>query len=129
MTSIMVKKDSSRRYRLKWTLIAVFGYLLSPLSWWNDLYVNLPIAYAAANLAYSLGPRLFLPTFLMAYWLTNVAGLLLLHAGAHGALRGRLPPLDKAGLVKWAVITLGYAVVVVALYRFGVLRPLTAYLR
>jgi hypothetical protein len=121
--------DSSRWYRLKWSLIAVFGYVLSPLSWWNDVYVNLPIAYATANVAYCLNPRLFLPTLLIAYWLTNVAGLLLLHVGAHGALRGKLPPLNKASLVKWAVIALGYALVVVALYRFGVLRPLTTYLK
>jgi len=125
----MRNNDSSRWYRLKWTVIAVFGYVLSPLSWWNDLYVNLPIAYAIANVAHRLNPRLFLPAFLLTYWLTNAAGLLLLHLGTHGALRGKLPPPNKATAAKWAVIALGYAVVVAVLYRFGILRPLTEYSR
>ena len=119
----------SRWHRAKWTVIAVLGYVLSPLSWWNDLYVNLPIAYAIANLAHRLNARLFLPTFLLTYWLTNAAGLLLLHIGASEALRRKLPSLNKPTVVKWAVIALGYAAVVVVLYRCGILRPLTEYSR
>ncbi len=29
-------------------IVAVIGYLLSPLSWWNDLFVNVPLAYLFA---------------------------------------------------------------------------------
>ena len=38
------------RYKQKITggIIGTVGYLLSPLSWWNDLYFNIPIAYATA---------------------------------------------------------------------------------
>jgi hypothetical protein len=125
----MSNNDGSRWYRVKWTVIAVFGYVLSPLSWWNDLYVNLPISYAIANLAHRVNPRLFLPGFLVTYWLTNAAGLFLLHIGASGALGRKLPPLNKTTVVKWAVIALVYAVVVVVLYRFGILRALTEYSR
>ncbi|MFM7370405.1 MAG: hypothetical protein ACKO2Z_21975, partial [Sphaerospermopsis kisseleviana] len=31
--------------KLRGGFFVVFGYLLSPLCWWNDLLFNLPIAY------------------------------------------------------------------------------------
>lgn len=35
---------------IKRSLSATVGYLLSPFSWWNDLYINFPIAYGMAYL-------------------------------------------------------------------------------
>ena len=31
--------------RLRGGFFVVIGFLLSPMSWWNDLFFNLPIAY------------------------------------------------------------------------------------
>lgn len=42
--------DYSSKYKLKIKsfFIAVVGFVLSPLSWWNDLFVNIPLAYLFA---------------------------------------------------------------------------------
>ncbi len=43
-------------------LIAMVGYLLSPVSWWNDLFVNIPLAYAFGALVGLVSEDLFLPS-------------------------------------------------------------------
>ncbi len=34
--------------RLLHTLVIAAGFVLSPLSWWNDMVVNLPLSYLMA---------------------------------------------------------------------------------
>ncbi len=58
--------------------IAVAGYILSPLSWWNDLLVNIPLALLLAR---PFSGWLYVPAFTLAYWLTNLLGFMLLHHG------------------------------------------------
>ena len=58
------------------------GYLLSPLSFWNDLFFNLPVAYGFGYLC-SLGSQeLLLPGTITGYWLSNIAGILFMQFGA-----------------------------------------------
>jgi hypothetical protein len=61
--------------------LAVLGFLLSPLSWWNDLVFNLPLAYGFGFLFSLLSEELFLPATVVGYWLTNIVGLILMHQG------------------------------------------------
>ncbi|MDD4873186.1 MAG: hypothetical protein PHR77_21745 [Kiritimatiellae bacterium] len=61
--------------------MATVGYLLSPLSWWNDLYINVPIAYALAWLVSFFDKKIFGVAMVFFYWMSNLAGLLLLHKG------------------------------------------------
>lgn len=66
---------------LKSTFLIGLGYMLSPLSWWNDLFFNLPIAY---GLGYAIGwayPQAFLPATIVGYWLSNVLGILMMQTG------------------------------------------------
>jgi hypothetical protein len=72
------------RQRVFHTVLATIGYILSPLSWWNDMVVNVPLAYALSWPFARLNEHLFLYVFVVAYWLTNLAGLLLLHIGIRG---------------------------------------------
>ena len=66
---------------LKGSFIALVGYILSPLSWWNDAFVNIPIALALAKLtAYFVKVDLYI-LFTVYYWLTNVAGLMMMYFG------------------------------------------------
>jgi hypothetical protein len=66
---------------LKGSFIALVGYILSPLSWWNDAFVNIPIALALAKLtAYFVNVDLYI-LFTIYYWLTNVAGLMMMYFG------------------------------------------------
>ncbi len=63
----------------------IVGYILSPFTFWNDAFVNIPIAYAAALLAALLaGPQVFPAVFFAAYLATNVAGLLMMHVAVRG---------------------------------------------
>ncbi|MGJ3254268.1 MAG: hypothetical protein ACFE0J_24510, partial [Elainellaceae cyanobacterium] len=48
------------------------GYMLSPLSWWNDLFFNLPIAYGFGYLMSWFYPDWFFPSTVVGYWLSNV---------------------------------------------------------
>ena len=77
----------------KGSILFVIGYLLSPLSFWNDLFVNIPIAYAFGFLIGLISSKLFLPAMILGYWITNLAGFLMMHYGA-------LEVLNKADLAK-----------------------------
>lgn len=37
------------RFRLRGSTVAFAGYLLSPLSWWNDLFVKMPLRLRAGR--------------------------------------------------------------------------------
>lgn len=81
-----------RKISVKKSIWAVFlsgvGFILSPLTWWNDLFVNLPLAFGFAYLigkvlSYLVPVNLFLFLALMSigYFLTNVLGFMLMHKG------------------------------------------------
>ena len=100
-------------------LLAVVGYLLSPLSWWNDAFINLPLAYLFSWPFTRFAESLFLPSFIAGYWLTNIAGLLLLHRGVRG-LFSRPAAFD---LKKQFLVSLAYTLLVVALGLLGWVKP------
>ena len=68
------------RERLGWGITAAVGYILSPLSWWNDAFVNIPIALAAAKALERLGVG-FKAGFYAAYATTNIAGMVMVIIG------------------------------------------------
>ena len=80
--------------RIKGGIVAFIGFLLSPLSWWNDLFVNVPLALAFAWAASWFFPRLFTVSFVVGYWLTNVLGLVLMQKGG-AAGQGLRPGGDR----------------------------------
>lgn len=57
------------------------GYLLSPLSWWNDLFFNLPIALVFGYGVTLINPNWFLPGTIVGYWLSNVLGIVMMQFG------------------------------------------------
>lgn len=65
-----------------WSGFLIFlGFWLSPLSPWNDLFTNIPIAYGFAFLVSFGIESLFLPAFIAGYWLSNILGFILMHYG------------------------------------------------
>jgi len=105
--------------RIKYTLLGLLGFLLSPLSWWNDAFVNLPLAYLFAIPFGWISRSLFLPALVTGYWLTNVIGLVLMHTGVHRLADGRLPPM------KWLttiMVSLAYTVLLTVLVLSGWLK-------
>jgi hypothetical protein len=121
----MARDESRPRFhqRVGGSIAAVLGWLLSPLSWWNDLVVNVPLAYAFSLPFSLLDERLYVPAFVLGYWLSNVLGFVLLHKGvSHMVLANR------ASLRKDLLMATGYTVVVAAAGLLGWLPSPTALL-
>ncbi|MGD1855584.1 MAG: hypothetical protein ACFB2W_15180 [Leptolyngbyaceae cyanobacterium] len=58
------------------------GYMLSPLSWWNDLFFNLPIALVFGYGISWFNHPWFMTGTVMGYWLSNVVGMVMMQFGA-----------------------------------------------
>ena len=117
-----------RRRRLaRGGVLAAIGYILSPLSWWNDLVVNIPIAYLAASLAALMYPGSFTAVFAAAYLATNILGFLLMHWGAED-LAGRRLGGEKR-LLYYLVVSAAYTALVVLLAETGIVKPIRDLIR
>lgn len=99
----------------------ILGYMLSPLSWWNDLFFNFPIAYAFGFVVNLVIPGWLIPATVVGYWLSNVLGFVLMQIGAGDVLFGDRPRnLRKDLLISLATSTL-YTVGVLVLLQFHIL--------
>src|SRR6185437_9019907 len=78
--------------KISGSILGVIGFMLSPLSWWNDAVVNLPLALLFAwlvGLVYRPAAQphstAFNAAVILGYWLTNILGFVLMHKGAQQA--------------------------------------------
>jgi hypothetical protein len=112
-----------RKRNVRGLILATVGYLLSPLSWWNDAFVNLPLAYLAALPFGLIWRPLFMPAMIVAYWGTNVLGFVLLHHGTVEAF-GRSPhkPSLRMEMRRCLRLSTLYTLLIVALWACGILR-------
>jgi hypothetical protein len=111
------------------SLVALIGYMLSPLSWWNDMFVNVPLALVFAWVVSFFFKPAFGPSLVLGYWLTNVIGFILLHKGAQQVLSNETRKYSRRELLKDIVISLIYTLVIVVLVKFGVLKPIQNYFK
>jgi hypothetical protein len=109
------------------SFVALVGYLLSPLSWWNDMFVNVPLALAFAWVVSAFYKPAFMSSLVFGYWLTNVAGFILLHKGTQQALSKEPRPYSRRDALRDIGISLLYTLVIVVLVKFGVLKPVQSY--
>ena len=130
MLQKIIHKFSERSYEYKTNILQkvrggffiVLGYLLSPLCWWNDLLFNLPIAYFFGYICSLLSPKLFLPCSIIAYWLSNVVGILLIQYGSMDILQKQSPEHNvKKELFTGLVSSTVYTLVIVLLIQFKIL--------
>jgi len=114
---------------IKGGLSATIGYVLSPLSWWNDVFVNLPLAYIFAIPFALISKTLFAPMMILGYWITNVIGFMMMHHGfkdlASKSEKKHNP--RKKELVKDIIISTIYTLIVVAFILKGWLKFPTEY--
>lgn len=111
------------------SVVALIGYMLSPLSWWNDMFVNVPLALAFAWVVSIFYKPAFTPSLILGYWLTNVLGFVLMHKGAQQALAKQERKYSRRDLAKDVTVSLLYTLVIVLLVKFGVLKPVQSYFR
>ena len=112
-----------RRRKLSGGLLIVAGYLLSPLSWWNDLYVNIPISYAFAWLVSLLYKPAFLTALISFYWITNIAGFILMHKGAEKVLSKKTESYTKRALLIDIAWSIAYTILIIIMVKFNIIRP------
>jgi hypothetical protein len=102
--------------------------MLSPLSWWNDMFVNVPLALAFAWVVSAFYEPAFGVSWVLGYWLTNVLGFILMHKGAEQMLSAERKKDMRRELIKDVVISLIYTLVVVVLAKTGFIKPIQDYL-
>jgi hypothetical protein len=90
-----VRRIGNRAFlqKLRGGTFLTLGFLLSPLSWWNDLIFNLPLAYGVGYLCSLVVSDWLLPGTIAGYWLSNILGILLLQSGVLDLLAAQ-PPTD-----------------------------------
>jgi len=111
-------------------LLGFIGFMLSPLSWWNDLFVNVPLAVGFGWLVALIYRPAFDGAVIVCYWLTNVLGLILLHKGAQRMLveQGReLKRYSRRDLIKDVAISVLYTLLILLLVKLKIVQPLTDY--
>ena len=109
--------------------VAFIGFMLSPLSWWNDAFVNIPLALAFAWIVSLFYKPAFNISCIIGYWLTNVAGFVLMHKGAQTALGGAGGKYSRRELIKDVVISLLYTLLILLLLQLHVFKPFTDYFK
>ena len=101
------------------------GWILSPLTWWNDTFINLPLSYLAANVLFYIIPVSFAWLLIVSYWFTNLIGLAFMY------LSGRSLILSSGNRKKTIMITLIfmtiYTMIMLYLDKIGKLMPLCVF--
>jgi hypothetical protein len=111
-------------------VVGFIGFMLSPLSWWNDLFVNVPLALAFAWVISLFYKPAFEVALIVGYWLTNVLGFVLMHTAAKTMLGSDQTPkkYGRKDLFKDFGISLLYTLLIVVLVKLKIIQPITAYL-
>ena len=123
----MTSNSGTVKTRFLGAAIATVGFVLSPLTWWNDLFVNIPLAYVIA-IPFGLVSRdLFSGAMVLAYWLTNIVGLMMMHSGVVSAVSGKKTRYGKKELAKDLLVSCAYTLLIILLVKFNVLRLPTEY--
>lgn len=108
--------------KIKGGVLATIGYILSPLSWWNDIIVNIPLAYIFALPFGFISKSLFAPMMVLGYFLTNIVGFVLLHHGAEDIVSKEDSIYTRKELAKDIIISFIYTFVVIVLVKIGWLK-------
>lgn len=108
--------------KLKGGILLVVGYLLSPLCWWNDLIINLPIAYGFGYVISLWRSEWFFGAAIAGYWLSNLVGIVLMQMGTKDILQTTAKKRSfKHEIFSGVLTSTAYTAVIVALVYFHVL--------
>src|ERR1035441_2697793 len=103
----MAKRVLTKR-KVSGGTLAFIGYMLSPLSWWNDLFVNWPLALAFAWVISWFWKPAFTASLILGYWLTNILGLVLMQKGGAKIFSADNPPYSRKCLRRDLAISVLY---------------------
>ncbi|MFH1868925.1 MAG: hypothetical protein ABH843_08150 [Candidatus Omnitrophota bacterium] len=103
------------------------GWVLSPFTWWNDAFINMPLSYFLANIIYSVTGVNFQLLVICSYWVTNIIGLLLIYLGGKSIIINSRRKLYSVIMI--IIVTLAYSGVMIYLDTHGKLLPLKEYFK
>lgn len=98
------------------------GWVLSPLTWWNDWLINLPLAWLISSLIVGSDYGGFQYWFILFYWFTNVGGILTMFLGWHVFRLKK--KISKKEILASIFVSLAYTGVILVLIKSGILNPL-----
>jgi len=103
---------------------AVFfiGWMLSPLTFWNDVFVNIPISYLCASLAIKFIKADFLFLVLVFYWISNGIGILMMYLSGKSIMQDKSNRLQALETLLITVII--YSIIIIILGKTGLLKPI-----
>ncbi|MFA4872933.1 MAG: hypothetical protein WC659_03300 [Patescibacteria group bacterium] len=94
---------------MKKVITWVIGFILSPLSFWNDLFINVPISWFVAWPAALIYRPAFPFVFSVAYIATNVLGMRMMDTAVHQKNNGVVTWANAIGcVVLLAAASLGW---------------------
>lgn len=100
----------------------LIGWLLSPFSFWNDAFINIPISYLSANLIIKFVRVDFLMAMLVSYWISNILGIAIMFYSGRQIIKTRKDLIRE--IVIFALTIVIYSEIIVVINKFGVLKPL-----
>ena len=115
------------RQKLNGGMLVTIGFILSPLSWWNDLIVNIPLALVFAWIISAFYQPAFETSLIVGYWLTNLAGFVLMHKGTQKLLATKSRTYTRRQFYKDALVSVFYTALIVVLVKLKIFTPLEAY--
>ncbi|MFA5142969.1 MAG: hypothetical protein WC522_02210 [Candidatus Omnitrophota bacterium] len=101
-------------------LIFFAGWLLSPFTFWNDIFINIPISYLCASLFVRVFKADFLFMTLVFYWLSNLLGVLMMYTAGKDVLKAK--KVARELIIFLAAVVL-YSLILIILGRIGILKP------
>ena len=107
---------------LEMSAVFFVGWLLSPFTFWNDLFVNIPLSYILANILRHLVNLDFMAMVLISYWATNILGVFLMIISGREIFKKN--EMFAAELLKLIAAIIVYSGILVLLIRIGIVRPI-----
>ena len=122
MDLMRIPKEYKRMPSIIRNAIFFIGWMLSPLTFWNDAFVNIPIAYLCAALLARVIKADFLFLTLAFYWLSNVFGVLMMYFSGKSIMQDKR---NRLNALRTLLITVAaYSILIVILNRIGILKPI-----
>lgn len=112
-------KEHNPGYIIKHAVSFFVGFVLSPLSWWNDIFVNVPLAWAMTwpalkltSFIFPVSKNLFLTAFIFNYWITNILGMIMMHYSGKKLINKNA----KFDIIKDLIVGIIYSVIIAAIF-------------
>ena len=122
MDLMRIPKEYKRMPSIIRNAIFFIGWMLSPLTFWNDAFVNIPIAYLCAALLARVIKADFLFLTLAFYWLSNVFGVLMMYFSGKSIMQDKR---NRLNALRTLLITVAaYSILIIILNRIGILKPI-----